>query len=52
MGLQKKTEEVGVFISKWGTEAKMVKLLISKGKQSSLYEYQNVHQINGKLINE
>ncbi|MGD0204211.1 MAG: C39 family peptidase [Candidatus Bathyarchaeia archaeon] len=49
---KRKTEEVGVFISKWGTEAKMVKLLISKEKQSSLYEYQNAHQINGELIHE
>ena len=42
---KRKTEEVGVFISKWGTEAKMVRLLISKEKQSSLIEYQEKHQL-------
>ncbi len=49
---KRKTEEVGVFISKWGTEAKMVRLLISKEKQSSLIEYQEKHQIDGELANE
>ena len=42
---KRKTEEVGSFISKWGTEAKMVKLYISKEKQSSLSEYSQEHQI-------
>ena len=44
---KRKTEEVGIFISKWGTEAKMVRLLISKEKQSNLYEYSR-EQINGE----
>jgi hypothetical protein len=43
---KRKTEEVGSFISKWGTEAKMVRLYISKDKQSSLPEYSRDHEIN------
>jgi len=49
---KRKAEEVGVFISKWGTEAKMVRLLISKEKQSNLDEYPREHQINGELTHE
>lgn len=49
---KKKTEEVGIFISKWGTEAKMVKLLISKEKQSYLYEYPREHLTNGESTHE
>ena len=49
---KRKTEDVGVFISKWGTEAKMVRLLISKEKQSSLYEYSGQHQIEGESTDE
>lgn len=49
---KRKTEEVGIFINKWGTEAKMVKLLISKEKQSYLYEYSREHQNNGELADE
>lgn len=49
---KRKSEEVGLFISKWGTEAKMVKLYISKEKQSYLYEYSREHQIIEELNHE
>lgn len=49
---KRKTEEVGSFINKWGTEAKMVKLYISKDKQSYIYEYSREHQIEEESSHE
>lgn len=43
-----KNEEVGKFINKWGTEAKMVKLLISTNEQSYLGAWLKETQIEGE----
>ena len=49
---RKKSEEVGIFIKKWGVEAKMVKLLISKEKQSTLHEYSREQLTEGEQADE
>jgi hypothetical protein len=49
---KEKREEVGVFIQKWRTEAKMVKLLISKGQQTYLETYSKENKIDGELTDE
>ena len=49
---REKAEEVGVFIQKWRTEAKMVKLLISKAEQTSLEAYPKEQLDGGEADNE
>jgi ABC-type bacteriocin/lantibiotic exporter with double-glycine peptidase domain len=49
---REKSEEVGVFIQKWSTEAKMVKLLISKAEQTSLEAYPKEQLEGGEADNE
>jgi hypothetical protein len=48
-----KSEEVGTFIKKWGTEARLVKVLISKEQQRYLDDdWSTEHIVNGEPTDE
>jgi hypothetical protein len=49
---KEKTEEAGKFLQKWGTEAKMVKLLISTNEQTYLGKWLRENQLKGEPTNE